>query len=237
MTSSPLSISSFPSFQVPGFEVKWTSSSLWDEALFTYYHHATRQALGQILKSPKSYRNTLDQSAGLIGQLILETVHDGNRQALGWAEIQLYSHRFSTAYLFYQVDAANCEGLEAAIGSLVSSCFFNLNCDQLRLITNAESNLKLPQWVQLDELVCLPQQPGLSLLINAKLDFIHLHTQTMSKGEWQRLASAQRYYQSLDFLRKRRERQEKIAEKSKHKRRKRSFMARLFRPKIDDSFF
>lgn len=140
MASSPMSIASFPSIQVPGHQARWITPDNWNEADFSYYNCLKRQNAGQILKPPKGYGNKREQTGFLVSQNILASGSESSLQPLAWAEIHLYCHRFSTAFIFYHLEQKLEQDLAMdGLGSLVSMSFFLLRCDQIRLVAVTES--------------------------------------------------------------------------------------------------
>lgn len=245
MASSPLSIASFPSFQVPGQEAKWITSEHWEAAHFAYSWNVERQISAQILRPPKAYSNKREQAPFIAAKMILASKKtESEEKFLAWSEIQVYPGRFTTAFLFChleETDGLLAEQAEDVIGCLISMSFFTLGCDQIRLILPTTSSIA-SHWakqpgISISKLISLPAFPTLRL--SSKLDFhwTEFKCLNISRGEWDEMHQSKNYYAKLKYIKKRRERLERISENKKKKVRRRSLIARIFRPKIDDSLF
>jgi len=244
MASSPMSITSFPSIQIPGHQAKWTASASWNQADFSYFSCQKRQNTGQILKPPKSYSNKREQTGFLVAQLILNSGENIANQSLAWAEIHLFCRRFSTAFIFYhlehQLEEHSQDLAFDAAGSLVSMSFFLLKCDQVRLISVTGSPQDLWQdslhWGKKSEIFSLPNKTCLKPALKQSFKMIRHQQQVISRGEWDESQKNKLYYQKLRYVEKKQERQN-IAENLQKTVRRRGLIARIFRPKIEDSLF
>ncbi|MFW7377965.1 MAG: hypothetical protein ACOH5I_04075 [Oligoflexus sp.] len=244
MASSPLSITPFPSFQVPGYQAKWIVSANWDEEDFAYYKGAKLQNAGQILKPPPSYGNKREHHGYRMAQmiLVLSDRSKDHRQAV--AEIHIFRQRYTTAFIFVSCPDQSrlaTDLRENAVGSLISMCFFHYHCDQARLLFLTEMQKPAADrafpWGEMRELSSFPNHPTLFAARQQVMPLIRFQQRIISRGYWDESHREKIYYQQLSYIRKKEARKSIQAKLSQKKVRRRSLLARIFRPKIDDSLF
>jgi len=224
-------ITQFLSFDVPGNDCRWLAQKDWSEEQIDYfYHYKCNHYSSLIAPPPVHHRKT--PVANLRAQLILQT---NTKQSIGTAIVHSYTGHFACEHIvtYFEPQISKKEKLEA-VKSLVTACFFITQTDQLRLFHDIEDSL-IPTWGDTRTLgIIKPKR------LNDKpiKQILSTNCVVISSHEWNNcevespIRSSLMYLQTLGIRHKKENEPDCTCTKPK-----RSFLARLFRPKIDDSIF
>ena len=224
-------ITQFLSFDVPGNDCRWLIEKDWSKEQIDYFYRYTCNQYSSLIAPPPIHHRKA-QAIGLRAQLILQTK---TKQNIGTAIVHSYTGHFACEHVvtYFEPQISNKEKLEA-LKSLVTACFFITQTDQLRLYNDIEDSL-LSAWGDTRALgIIKPKR----LNNKPNKQILHANCIVISSHEWntRELESFTRI--SLKHLQTLGIRHKKENEPDcKCTKPKRSFLARLFRPKIDDSIF
>lgn len=224
-------ITQFLSFDVPGNDCRWINQDDWSEEQLNYFYQSISKQHSSLLTSPPIHHRKT-QTSGLRTQLILQ---NNTMQNLGLAVIHYYTGRFACEHIvtYFEPQIPIKEKLEV-IKSLVTACFFITQTDQLRLYHDIEESVA-SSWGETRQLgIIKPNRLG-SKPIN---QILTTNCLVISNHEWNNREEERQSRKALKHL-------ETLGIRYKKEndpdcscaRPKRSFLARLFRPKIDDSIF
>lgn len=238
MRSLSESIPSFPVFNIAGSTYQWIAEPYWQNKALLYFAEQTKNNSSSLLRSPYDcVRNRQELQSIKRHRLLLQTVEDAP-QYLGWATTDFRTGRYRTAFTLVSCQELEPASYHAAVKHLISAIFYGFQLDQTKLVCFG---------VHSDLFATLAEFPAGKLLhfdrahawvLDAPNAFEQIPVLDLNKSDWSDLYKKEDYVKIYNYLTIRHERRARQLqlEKTQTKRR-RSFLARLFNPKIDDSFF
>ena len=225
----------FEDFTITCGNLRWLHSCRWEGSHAEDYYVLRGTFSSSMGKAPNLVKSKTQPSPSVSAQWLLV---DEEEVALAWAELQNFpSTHDRWGMLFWGSKTAFAEH-DASVTRLVGLCFVVGKFDHMRLVAagDAEATL-LDTYAQTlgekREIYVFPSQPwhpgqrGLRKMTSLEL----------ARNEWVTAPIAQDESKTLQHIQSRISRFEKSQKFLAPKQKKRSLLARLMRPKIDDPLF
>lgn len=226
---------SYEDFPVRLSQGLWQHSSRWEPTDFQYFSAERQSYQTHILERPKLYRHKRRASPSLDAYWVLKDDETG--PALGWAELQSFPGKhFSKGFLFIQLQGIPEERAREALTALASLAFTLSRNDYLKIVTVTPQRALLDSIARLtgtvETLTTLPPHAwhphsgGLRTTFSLAVD----------RSSWRGCKELQESMRTLKHIEMRLDRLDRL-EKGAPKKKKRPFLVRLFKPRVDDSLF
>jgi len=214
----------------------WQHSSRWEPTDYEYFIQERHARPQQIFAAPKLYRHRRRKSPSLDACWLYKEEESG--PAKGWAELQSFpSKHFGKGFVFFALEGlAEERALEAmiALNSLVFTLGRNdhlhiISADQGRGLIDALSHYTgtIETLISLPVHVWHPKAGPLQSFPCLEVD----------RSSWRNCTALQETMRSMKHIEMRLERLDRLEKGPAKKRKKRPFLVRLFKPRIDDSLF
>jgi hypothetical protein len=214
----------------------WQHSSRWEPTDFDYFVRERQSCPQQIFARPKLYRHRRRKNPTLGALWIYKTDEKGPAQ--GWAELQLFPNKhFGRGFLFFALDGIQQELAQEALIALTSLVFTLSRNDHMHLIPAR------PGRVLLDALAHYTGTMGSLFSLPAHAwhpqsgPLVSFHRLEVDRSSWRNCTALQESLRSMKHIELRMERLERLDQGKSKKRRKRPFLVRLFKPRVDDPLF
>ncbi len=212
----------------------WLHSSRWEPTDFQYFAEQRKTCSQQVFAAPKLYRHKRKKCPTLDGQWIFKP--EEASEAAGWAELQSFpSKNFGKGLLIYSLDLLTLEAAQEALVSLTSLVFTLSRNDHLQILS-ATASSAIAESVShvtgtMQTIMSLPVHPW-----HPNSGGFHAYScLAVDRSSWRSCPELFPAMRQLKHLEMRIDRLDKLAQGKA--RRKRPFLARLFKPKVDDSIF
>ncbi len=211
-------------------------SSRWAPTDFDYFVRERQSCPQQIFARPKLYRHRRRKTSTLDGCWVYKA--DEKAQPQGWAELQSFpSKHYGKGFLFFTIGGTSDELAREAIIALTSLIFTLSRNDHLHLIP-AQPGLALLHDLAhytgtMETLLSLPSHAW-----NPKAGpLMSFSSLEVDRSSWRNCVALQESMRSMKHIEMRMERLERMDKGKPKKRKKRPFLVRLFKPRVDDSLF
>lgn len=214
----------------------WQHSSRWEPTDFQFFARE-RQSLGQqIFALPKLYRHKRRRSPSWDAYWIYKDNEKGPPK--GWAELQTFPGKhFGKGFLFFALDNIDDEKAQEALIAL-TSLIFTLSRHHYLHIVSANQDRHLIDALShytgtIETLISLPvhawhpKSGPLETFMSLAVD----------RSSWRSCTALQESMRSMKHIEMRLERLDQLEKGKPKQRKKRPFLVRLFKPRIDDSLF
>jgi hypothetical protein len=214
----------------------WQHQSRWEPTDFDYFVRERQSWPQQIFARPKLYRHRRRKNPTLDACWVYKAEETG--PALGWAELQTFpSKHYGKGFVFFMLDGMADERAQEALIALTSLIFTLSRNDHLHLIPARAGRTVLDALSHftgtLETLHSLPVHawhPQAGPLVS----FYRLE---VDRSSWRNCVALQEAMRSMKHIEMRMERLERLDKGKPKKRKKRPFLVRLFKPRVDDSLF
>lgn len=225
----------FDDFTITYENLRWLHSCRWEGAhaeAFAYLRGSFPNSFGKV---PNLVKSKSHPSPSVSARWLLV---DEEEQSIAWAELQSFpSQRDRSGVLIWgelKTDLFQADSLSR----LISFCLIVGKFDHMKLAASTKAGEKILETYALSvgerrDIIGLaphPWYPGHS-------PFDHFMTLEIARDEWAHSPLSHDPTKTLTHIRSRIERFEKAQEFLAPKRKRRSLIARLFNPKIDDPLF
>lgn len=214
----------------------WQHSSRWEPTDYEYFIRARQLRPEQIFAAPKLYRHRRRKCPSLDSCWLYKD--EETSPAKGWAELQSFPNKhFGKGFVFFVLDdLAEERAVEAliALNSLVFTLSRNdhlhiISADQGRGLIDALSRYTgtIETLISLPLHVWHPKAGPLQSFPSLEVD----------RSSWRNCTALQETMRSMKHIEMRLERLERLENAPPKKPKKRPFLVRLFKPRIEDSLF
>lgn len=227
-----LNVPDYDDFPVTSPNASWLPPSRWDAEDHQTFSSLRFARTTSLDKAPKLRRDNKRPQPILAAQWLLK---DNEERILGWAELQSFPQRHdSYGILFVDIPSMPSEAARLEVAHLMSFAFLLGKFDHLRVIPMADSQGlvgSIKEWGGESKTIAgFAPRPW----ITSKNPWVFSPVIDMSRFDWNALKDSQPSLRSLQHVKVRLDRYDQTGPK---KQKRRSLLARLFRPRIDDSLF
>ncbi len=214
----------------------WVHSSRWEPTDFEYFAKQRQSHSCQILAAPKLCRNKRKPSPTLDGQWILKA--DDTTPPLGWAELQCFPRKnFGKGLLFFDVHQTPQEHALAAVIAMTSLVFTISKNDHMQIVDMHTQNRMIDSLSQLTGTLENLQSLSTSPWHPESGPPRTFPILAVDRSSWRSCSALQAALRPLKHIEMRMERLDRAAQGKTKSKKKRPFLMRLLKPRIDDSLF
>lgn len=222
----------YEDFAVTSPTASWLPASRWDATDHKTFVELRSAAMSSMDKAPKLRRDTKRPQPFLAAQWLLKSQED---VVLGWAELQSFPRKHDNyGIVFVAIPNLSEDEARAEFAYLMTFTFLLGKFDHLRIIPASGSRRlveRVKEWVGEEKSIMV--LPSRAWIAQGNLS-LSMPVLDVSRFDWISLKSSQPSLRSLQHVQVRMERYSRTGAK---KQKRRGLLARLFRPRIDDSLF
>ncbi len=208
----------------------WQHQSRWSQREYKWYR-AERGTLSlQMDRHPVRFHPKRLEIKGAVASWVLLEHEDQNPSA--WAEVHMFKgSRYALGYIYV---GGSTSLTVAELAPLIRLIFLIGELDLVRLISPAQVHLSVRKVFDHEHtLYTLPFKPWVA----RSPDLIPMKCLSISRQEWLSNSALQDAAHHTRHIESRLERQTAAEKLGKGRKRKRGLIARIFRPRVDDSIF
>ncbi|HYX32571.1 MAG TPA: hypothetical protein VE954_05615 [Oligoflexus sp.] len=214
----------------------WQHSSRWEPTDFEYFARERQSYPQQIFARPKLYRHRRRKTPTLDAYWIYKDEETG--PAKGWAELQSFPNKhFGKGFVFFALSGVADDIAQEALVALTSLIFTLSRNDHLHIMSADQSRTmidKLSLYTgTIETLTSLPVHAWHP----ASGPMQTFPSLEVDRSSWRNCTDLQQTLRSMKHIEMRLERLDRLEKGKPKKRKKRPFLVRLFKPKVDDSLF
>jgi hypothetical protein len=214
----------------------WQHSSRWEPTDFNYFMLEGASRTHQIFARPKHYHHRRRKSPILDACWIYKENEQGPPR--GWAELQSFPNKhFGKGFIFFALDGVADERAQEALIALTSLMFTLSRNDHLHIVPSRPDRSLIDALSHytgtLETLTSFPVHAWLPGSGPLRV----FHSLEVDRSSWRNCPALQEALRSLKHVEMRMERLQRLDQSKPKKRRKRPFLVRLFKPRVDDPLF
>ncbi len=239
MRSLSESIPLFPTFNTAGTTYQWCAEPYWQTEEQLYFFQQSKNNSSSLLRPPRECVRKRQELQRIIRHRLLLKTMDERSNIVAWSIADCQSGRYQTGLVLLAGEALSPSLHRDASNHLISCCFFGLGLEQLKFVLLEPTSAENPELKEFPErqILHIEHPSGLASFSLPTLQS-PLKAFDLDRTAWHKLYQSKEFINHYRYLEMRLERQKKRRQlEQAPRKRRRSFLARLLNPKIDDSFF
>ncbi len=211
-------ITPIPDLKVPSSPLYWIGKDSWPPIAHQFYLNSTRAFSSlTIMKRPPIYKYEKSRWQHQVFEFILK----GENQLLSWCEVQLFGGKIRQGLFFSNLADFSAGDKNTTIGLLITAAIINYDIDIIKIM---DESLSFP----------LGELKSYLTFSRGSQRPLRKNYLELSREQWMERFQGEDFVRSLRFLQIRKIRQKNT---KKNPPKKRGLIARIFRPRIEDSIF